>query len=129
MPCDSSYLEPTHRERQLQQTAQLLVYVHGKLTLRSSADLLAAAANQYCREDYVPELCAILNSLSPEELESIVYNARSKESRTLADWWERHQEADRKREAAERRDAERAALRASALAKLTPAERKALEGE
>lgn len=41
-------------------------------------------------------------------------------------WWAEHQEADLRREEAERQQREREALRDSAISKLTPEERKAL---
>jgi hypothetical protein len=41
-------------------------------------------------------------------------------------WWRDHQAADRAREAKEKEDTERNALRASGLSKLTAEERKAL---
>lgn len=50
----------------------------------------------------------------------------TKYSLELQMWWRDHQEADKRREAQAKKKAEEAALRESALAKLTPKERKAL---
>ena len=36
-----------------------------------------------------------------DDVNRIVYDARNPQSRKLADWWEKHQEADRKRESEE----------------------------
>jgi hypothetical protein len=44
----------------------------------------------------------------------------------LKAWWERHQEFDRQREAAERAERQREQERLAAIQKLTPAERKML---
>lgn len=43
-------------------------------------------------------LCSTIRGLTPEQLEAIVYNGRDKNSRKLADWWDEHQEIDKKRE-------------------------------
>jgi hypothetical protein len=50
----------------------------------------------------------------------------NKTSRRLATWWEEHQAADKLRVAYEKAKKHKAKLRASALAKLTPAEKAAL---
>lgn len=72
------------------------------------------------------ELCAMLKSMEPEKRDRIVYNARDKRARRLADWWEYHQAQDARHEA-ERLEAIRIhELRASAAAKLTHEERAAL---
>ena len=64
--------------------------------------------------------------MSKKKQDEFIYNARVKESRDLADWWEEHQGADRKREAKEKKAKKEADLRKKALSKLTAAERKAL---
>jgi len=78
------------------------------------------------RDKYTAMLCSLCKEMTPEQMEKIIYNARNPVSRELATWWEHHQEVDRKREEKERQDAERQELVKSALAKLTPAEVKAL---
>jgi hypothetical protein len=98
----SDYLEPDKRERELQQTAKLLVYVYTQLGKPCNSKLRAAAANIYCKTDYVATLCGVLTAFTPEQHNTITYNGRSAESRQLADWWDRHQEADRKRLAKEK---------------------------
>ena len=101
MPCRSDYMEPTHKERLLQETAQLLMYVRDQLKMQPSTALKAAATNIYCTSDYVSDLCHIIHTMTDDDRERIVYDARNPQSRKLADWWEKHQEADRKREAEE----------------------------
>lgn len=126
MGCRSDYLQQTDYEQRLQETAQLLVYVKNELGLKVGAELTNAAADYYCKADYVPELCNALRDMTAAQVAAVVFNARSKQSRQLADWWEEHQEADRARKAEEAKTRKDNALRKKALAKLTPAERKAL---
>lgn len=127
MPCRSDYMEPHDYEQRLQETAQLLVFVKSELGLNISKRLLNAAENIYCKADYVPELCRTIRAMDEKDLNRIVYNARRKQSRALADWWDEHQEADREREEAEAKERKRKALRKVALAKLTKEEREALD--
>lgn len=126
MPCQSDYLEPTRRERELQRAARLLVYVRQQLGVAIPGHLLAAADSIYCADDFVPALCAALLSLAPERRDALIYNSRDRQARDLADWWEDHQEADRRRVEREQAEAAAAEARAKALAKLTPEERRAL---
>lgn len=128
MPCVSDYMEPNGKERRLQQTAQLLMYVRYNTNSGIKVDnkLKRAAADIYCKADYVPELCAAIRALSPEEVDRIVYDGRNPEARKLADWWEEHQAADAERLAKEQREKEEAAARERALAKLTQEERRLL---
>lgn len=101
MPCNSDYMNPTGREKALQQTAKLLNFVYGRLGISSSNKLIEAAKDQYCSKDYVKELCRVISGLDAGDLAVIVYNARDKTSRELANWWEEHQEADKVRKAEE----------------------------
>lgn len=121
MPCNSDYMEPTNKERQLQETAQLLIYVrmNSKSGVKVDSKLRSAANDIYCRKDYVSELCSALHALPDDDFERIVYNARDPQSRKLADWWERHEEADRIREAKEAKDRRDEEIRQGLLKKLT----------
>lgn len=133
MGCRSDYLEQTGKERGLQRASHLLNYTIGELARRGSdhqvpATALSEQGAKYYAEDVgqVEALCALLKSMSSEDVDAIVYNARSEMSRELATWWETHQAADRAREAKEQADIRNAALRQQALAKLTDEEREAL---
>ena len=124
MPCNSDYMEPTRKELQLRETAQLLMYVYQHAQFNSGvgkvdAKLKDASKDIYCKADYVPQLCEAIHVLTTAQMNEIVYNGRDPMSRKLADWWERHLEADRSREAREAREA----FRQATLAKLTPEER------
>ena len=105
MPCQSDYLNPTERERELQRTAKLLIYVLKQQGEKvEKGDLIhTAAKDMYCKVDLVPNLCAAIRFMSDEEKERIMYNAHSSWSRDLANWWERHDMEDRKRVEEQRR--------------------------
>ena len=126
MGCQSDYLNPTHREAELQETAKNFLYA---LTLlgKSVPDRLIKAANDpYCSDDYVEPLCAEIKAMTQEQMDRVVYNGRSQPSRDLAKWWDRHVEADRRRIASEEREVKRKANVKTGLSKLTVEERVAL---
>jgi hypothetical protein len=127
MGCDSSYLEPHDFEVQTQRAAKLLLYVLGKTGGHPETWLAQEAVNIYANDKrIVPQLCAALQALSPQQIESIVYDAHSVISRDLADWWEAHQRADAERAAREKGKRVEEELRKQALAKLSLAEQMAL---
>lgn len=95
MPCNSDYMEPTQKEKLLQETAQLCLYVYEKLHIPAPKEIKKAAKDIYCSFDSVPNLCKLLGDLEENVRDSIVYNAKDPKSRQLANWWEQHQEADR----------------------------------
>lgn len=133
MPCNSDHMEQRPDEAALQKAGELLLFVVNELGERGSDQhILASALHSDGREYYakdvgqVEALCKALTEMPEADREAIVYNAHSKESRRLANWWERHQEVDRKREELEGAAARKAALRESARAKLNADERKAV---
>lgn len=98
MPCNSDYMDPTNKEKELQETAKLLVYALKKKRRKVPKWVSDAAKDIYCLEDkVVPELCSLIRSFHKEDMDRIVYNGRDKTSRRLADWWEEHEKADKKR--------------------------------
>ena len=126
MPCRSDYMEPTGKERQLQDTAKLLKYALFELDLPVPSKVRTAADDVYCQLDLVPDLCKLITNMNELQVNRVVYNAQNKQARKLADWWEEHQRADRKRIASEMKKIEKEALIESAMAKLTDSERAAL---
>src|SRR5438552_10411770 len=95
MPCDSSYLEPTHSEREHQRAAQLLVYVLGRLSRAAPEWVMHESQNVYaCDARLFPLLCDTLRRLDAATRERLIYNAKDRTARDLADWWEDHQQAD-----------------------------------
>ena len=136
MPCNSDYLRPSDAEQRQKAAAELYVWACGKIGIQAPAWALEAAADVYGQSDSSPNadptvnLCSLLTSLLPGALDSLVHgHLRSKMGRRMADWWEEHLDADRERLAEEAEDRRREELRASAKAKLTDEEWRALEGE
>jgi hypothetical protein len=120
-------MEPNDKERQLQRTAKLLIYVQQQLGQGTPRWVQKTAANIYASDErVVPKLCSTLRNMSKSDMERIVYNAHSVQARDLADWWEEHQKADRAREAKEAAEVEKRQLQESGLAKLSAAEVAAL---
>lgn len=126
MPCNSDYMNPSEKEQQLQETAMLLTWLNYQLGIRSTDKMHMAAKNQYCRDDYVPELCKLVRSLTEEQMNTYVYNGRDRMSRKLADWWDEHEAADRKRVAKEEEARKRKEIIERVKEKLEPDELEAL---
>jgi len=128
MPCRSDYMEPTNKELLLRETSQLLIYVRMNTHrgIKITNDLRGASQDSYCKKDYVAELCSAIRALTQEEMDRIVYDGRNPEARKLADWWDKHQEADRQREQEQAEANKKAALQTAGLAKLTLEEIEAL---
>lgn len=127
MPCNSDYLEPTAREQELRRAARLLIFALDAQGREAPDWARSEAENLYAKDERsVTSLCALIKSMGEPERDRIVYDAKSKASRDLADWWEEHQEADRRREEREAAEARREADRRSALGKITEEERAAL---
>lgn len=127
MPCNSDYLEPSIREAELSRAAGLLVFALEASGRTPEPWARKEAANLYASDErIVPELCALIRSLGDSERDRIVYDAKSRISRDLADWWEEHEQADREREERERAAIRKAEARKSAAQKLTEEELEAL---
>ena len=130
MPCDSSYMNPNCAEEDSREAAGHLVYINSIKKLDLPEYVKEAAkdfyGNQHKLNDIVVLLCKTISEMTEDELNTIVYNGRSKQSRDLANWWETHQAADRKRIKKEEADKKRRELIESAKSKLTPEEIKVL---
>lgn len=101
MPCNTDHMEPTVRERQMRNAAQVLLYVR---TQRGKPvdDMIRTAANDpyggsIHEDNVVRMLCEEFRDMSDREMNRIVYDGRNREARRAADWWEEHQEEDAKR--------------------------------
>lgn len=105
MPCNSDHMNARPNEVLSRETAKLIVFVSSKLGGAAPAWVAEAADEYYGAENRVDEivrmLCEIISGLTPERRDQIVYDGKDPTARQLADWWERHQAADRAREAAE----------------------------
>lgn len=130
MPCNSSYMEPDHREREMKEAAQLMLYVL-KSEGREPLEWVEKAANHCYGDsdgrDTIALLCERLRNMTEEQRDKVVYgDLRNKTGRRLADWWERHLENDKERKRLEKKKGREEALRDSAKSKLTDEEREAL---
>lgn len=127
MPCNSDYMEPTTREKQLRETNLLLIYAYACLDKIAPREVHDAARSMYGgRPESVADLCELLSGMTEEQLNEHVYNGRDSTARRLANWWDLHQEADRQREAEKTAKEQQEAVKARALTKLTEEEREAL---
>lgn len=129
MPCRCDEEEPTARQRESRVVCRLLQLILNELHHPISISIIEAANSSYGNTKTLDadtdQLCTLIKGFKPAQ-KKIYLDFSIKKWRPLAQWWEDHQEADKKREAAERAKVKKDKLRKQALAKLTPAERKAL---
>ena len=127
MPCRTDHMEPTARERHQREAATHLVYILGRMGQPVPAEIARCAADIYGgqTDEWVKFLCTLLKEMNQEQIDRIVYDAKDKRARALADWYEEHQEVDRQREEAEAKAEEKKQARIKAL----KAELAELEGE
>jgi hypothetical protein len=119
--------EPSERQREIARAAKLAVWVCEMTGKECDPDVINAANHRYPEEcDTVAYLCGLIKKLTKKQFKEIVYNAKPKESRRLADWWEDHQEKDKRREIEEDKERRRLAVINKALNKLTPKEKELL---
>lgn len=126
MPCNSDYLDPNAREVELKRAAGLLVFILERTGQSVTRELRETANDSYAKRDYVATLCSVLKRLNSKEFDDVVYNARDKQSRDLADWYEEHEAADRAREHQEKSAALDKKIKRQALSKLSAEERRVL---
>ena len=127
MPCSSDGYEQTGWEKERQRAAKLLIWLQRKLGVEVDPYIIKLSETYWCDDDEgIVQLCGTLKRMSEDQINTIVYNARDKNARALADWWEEHQEIDAKRDQKEAEEDRKKKLRESALKKLTKEERKAL---
>lgn len=117
MPCNSDYMNATDKERQISQVACLLDEIAGKSF--SEADWNGyhplVYGKTYNADKMVAKLCSRLKKLDVKKF-----------SLEMQIWWRDHQKADKERLKLEKKAEENQKLAASALKKLTKAEKKAL---
>ena len=130
MPCNSDYLEVSGQELESKRVCELLIYLYGKIQ-KEIPLWVAEAANDYYGnvrrlDEATALLCGCIRTLTKDEIDSFVYNGRSKSARKLADWWDRHQEWDKRRVAEENKTRKKIILKDRALKKLSIDEIEAL---
>ena len=127
MPCNSDYMNPNEREEQNRLMCKLIIFVHKSLGIKPKKDvgdaLKEGAASIYGSSEIGEDALAnMLCNLCTNDLsEDFIYNGRDKNCRKLAEWWDRHKEADKKRKKAERAAKKDAATKQQAIDKLKAA--------
>jgi hypothetical protein len=91
-------MEQNEGEAYRQTTAKLYLYAATSAKEAIPDELVGDSKDYYCKRDYTQYLCGLIKGMTEIELNSIVYNARSKQSRELADWWEEHESGETRRE-------------------------------
>lgn len=130
MGCDSSYQQLTDREEESILVCKLLVKLLKELE-RPIPQMVVFGSkcdrgNEETLDEDTDHLCGLMKKLTPKQ-KKVYLDWNNKKWRPLAAWWEHHQEADKERKAKERRMKRESALRKSGLAKLTRAEKWALD--
>lgn len=125
--CDE-YPTPDKRNLEIKASASLLIWLLPKVNMLVPTWVKAMAGNELVSDARVlPLLCKTMQELSEATRERLLYgNPRDAMARRLADWWEEHQEVDRKQAIKDAARRHTARVRAGALAKLTKEERQAL---
>jgi hypothetical protein len=130
MACKNWDTEPNYYEVESQRVCRLLQYALTCLNWEHPEWVTRFAARGSCHKEELDRatalLCESCSGMNEEQQRVIIYDGRNPDARSLADWWDRHQESDRRRLAAEADEARRRELRTAALAKLSPEEREAL---
>lgn len=130
MPCRADYMELHECEINSQQTAFLIRYLNNRMKKDTPEFIHKIADSAYgdCTElnSLVIELCAMVRSLSKEQMDEWVYNGRNKVARQMADWWDKHNAADKAREAEELQIATLKNIAVKVLTALSPMETESL---
>ncbi len=130
MPCNCDYMEPNSREVNSKETCENLRYTLRSLDLAIPQWITKAANDCYGNPDKLNEavvmLCKLCGEMTKLQQDTIIYDGRSEDARKLADWWQKHQTADKKRELEDKKRREKVELKISALSKLTKEEKAAL---
>lgn len=102
MPCRDDGPDP--RYLALQERVELLIKLAHYLDEKLGQPSFVAQADlplHRKRDALAAHLCATIKTLDEDVLNTVMYDGRSSMARKLAEFWEEHQLADRKREEAE----------------------------
>jgi hypothetical protein len=131
MPCNCDHLEPNQYEIESKLACQLLTYAL-PLVNKDVPEWIIKGANDFYGnyrklEEATMMLCNLCRSMDENKKDEVIYNGRNSEARKLADWWDKHEKADALKNKKEKEKLEKEVLKDSALKKLTPEERAALD--
>jgi len=110
MPCQSDHMAANPREIESRAVANHLLYVLPIMGKDIPSGIKEASTDYYGNPQKLDEwtalLCATCKELEADEklADEYLWDGRNKSARALADWWERHKEFDRKREAEESKE-------------------------
>ncbi len=131
MPCRCDMAEPNDREQESKKVSKLICYLFPLVNQLVPPHTIIASKDMYGDAKHLDKdtklLCDTIHNLTKEQQDRYVYDGRNANARKLADWWDRHQKADKEREKVERTAGEILRLRKQALAKLTKVEKDALD--
>jgi putative cell wall-binding protein len=123
-------MNATQKEKECQNIFKCLRTAFNLKNKTVPAWVVNGADNMYGDLERLNEAVKKLCEMCPTIDEDKIYDGRNKEARKLVDWWEEHQEADKKRMLAEQSEEIKAKqkedLIKSAKSKLNKAEIKAL---
>lgn len=115
---------PTYEERKSRETCIHIIYLC-EMTHEPYPHWVSAGADAfYGIPSHMEEAAKRLGKMCSEVDESVIYNARDRRARALADWWEEYQEKEKLRAAKELA----AHLHAKVIIKLNRLSGSALEG-
>ncbi len=94
------YDGPNQLEEESREVAKHLVRLSKFKLIKVDKEIREASKSTFgCRDkihEFTELLCTTLRNMPENVQEVVIYNGRDPEARKLADWWDKHQEADRK---------------------------------
>ena len=122
MPCDCSHMQPTYDETESKRVCKLICFLFNELNLQIPNWIEEASIDMYGNSRKLTAAESILydtvKSLSEDKFSAYVYNARSKDSRKLANWYEDYDKKTKDKREGLRIKAEKEKRAKSILAKL-----------
>ena len=103
MPCTYDESIDDHDQLRLEadKVYNLLLYVYKTVNFIGFREPVLCGVKHL--EENTKKLCALLKKSSEKDLTKLFKDARIKEARELAEWWEKHQELDKNRELEDRK--------------------------
>lgn len=102
MPCMCYDMEPNERQKESRLVCSFLTKLLPRLGLEVSDDIRMGATHEYGNVDHVDKhtalLCYWCENMTDSQKNTFLFSKSRKDGKIsgLADWWEKHQEADRK---------------------------------